>query len=70
MGKGVKDMVHIDYMIPFENGSFHAHYLNLAKKIPRTISFVTLENLTPLLLLPSHLKRIENNNLSYLQFAR
>ena len=32
MGKGVKDMVHIDYMMPFENGSFHAHYLNLAKK--------------------------------------
>ena len=34
MGKGVKDMVHIDYMMPFENGLFHAHYLNLAKKIP------------------------------------
>ena len=34
MGMGVKDMVHIDYMMPFENGSFHAHYLNLAKKIP------------------------------------
>ena len=35
MGKGVKDMVHIDYMMPFENGSFHAHSLNfLEKKIP------------------------------------